>query len=179
MQHKLIMENWRKYLSEQQAVMAMPDGEGLGGDDYWVIYKKSLNPRARKDIEDMEAGCYSGEVPGYCRQIEIHKRRALEQNKRRNRRRTDAEKRAAAMATEIWQAIILMYDPTAQIGDVGRDKHGNTKITFSHELLADSYKNFKKDPSMWNGADVAINSLAMIPLIGGFGKLARAGARIT
>lgn len=170
MQYKLLLENWKKYLSEQQSVMTGPDGESLGGDDYWVTYKKSLNPQARKDIEDMEAGCNSGEVPGYCRQIEIHKRTALEQNRRRNA--SDTNSGAIDTARVIVKTIFLMLDPTGQVGDVD---FNTGEVTSSLTLLKRDVASFEKNPNLLGAGQVALGSLAMIPIVGKLGKLGKLG----
>jgi len=67
------MENWRKYLNEQPAVMTTgEEGDGVaygqGVDAKFEKYKKSLRTNSRKEIEEMEQLCQSGHK-GTCFQL--------------------------------------------------------------------------------------------------------------
>lgn len=167
MNFNLIMENWRKFLAEQPAIMTGPEGESLGGDDYWEIYKKSLRPRHRERLETMEKECNDGSVPGYCREVEIQKRIAKEQNKRRNASDTDSG--AINTAREMVKTIFLMLDPTGQVGDIDFDT-GET--TSSYTLLKRDVASFENNPTLLGAGVVALGALAMIPIVGKIPKFA-------
>lgn len=64
------MENWRKYLSEQPAVMTTGEGDFVADnvDVKFEKYKKSLRASHRKEIEEMEQLCKSGHK-GTCFQL--------------------------------------------------------------------------------------------------------------
>ena len=70
MNHQLIMENWRKYLNEQPAVMTTGEGDFVADnvDVKFEKYKKSLRSSHRKEIEEMEQLCKSGHK-GTCFQL--------------------------------------------------------------------------------------------------------------
>ena len=166
------MENWRKFLVEQRDVMTGPEGESLGGDDYWEIYKKSLRPRFRERLEIMEKECNDGSVPGYCREVEIQKRTAREQANRRH----EPHKDTLALARAIMKTIFLLLDPTGQVGDID-SKTG--EITSSLTLLKQDYKKFKENPSLLGAGMVALSGIAMIPIIGKLGKAGKGLASTT
>ena len=52
---KLIMENWRKFLTEQPQMdmITGPGGESPDTDDFYEKYKDSLRPEFRKNLERM------------------------------------------------------------------------------------------------------------------------------
>ena len=81
-------------------------------------------------------------------------------------------------AESIMKTMILILDPTGQVGDIDM-KTGN--VTPTHKLLKRQYDSFKQKPSILGAAGVALTSLAMIPIIGGLakaGKLAVKGVNV-
>ena len=168
---KLIMENWRKFLTEkpQIDVITGPAGESPDTDEYYQKYKDSLRPEFRKNLERMEDGCREmGPESGYCEQV----RRAKEIARKQQKSRETPYKKSEAMKTAetIMKIMVLMLDPTGQVGDIDMN---TGEVTPQHKILKKEFDSFKKNPSLLGAGSVALASLAMIPILGAAGKLGK------
>ena len=168
---KLIMENWKKFLTEQTQMdmITGPGGESPDTDDYYEKYKDSLTPRFRKNLERMEDGCREmGPESGYCEQV----RRAKEIARKQQKSRETPYKKSEAIKTAetIMKIMFLMLDPTGQVGDIDVN---TGKVTPQHKILKQEFNNFKEKPSLLGAGSVALASLGMIPILGAAGKLGK------
>jgi hypothetical protein len=165
------MENWRKFLTEQPQMdmITGPGGESPDTDDYYQKYKDSLRPRFRENLERMEDGCREqGPESGYCEQVRRAKALAREYQKRRET--PYKEPGAIKTAQTIMKMMVLILDPTGQVGDIDLN---TGKITPQHKILKQEFDNFKENPSLLGAGSVALASLGMIPVIGKLSKLGK------
>ena len=160
------MENWRKFLTEQPQMdmITGPGGESPDTDDFYEKYKDSLRPEFRKNLERMEDR-EMGPESGYCEQV----RRAKEIRKQqKSREAPDEESDAIKTARTVMKIMVLMLDPTGQVGDINMN---TGKVTPQHKILKREFDYFKEKPSLLGAGSVALASLGMIPILGAAGKL--------
>lgn len=118
---KLIIENWRKFLAEQPNIdiPTGPEGESLGGDDYWEIYKKSLRISTQEEIKNLTRLCDEGNDTA-CNQIKSHKNLAKKQARRRNSKSSDASTEEVlsglGTAVEVIDAVLTIGALASGVG---------------------------------------------------------------
>ena len=170
MEHKLIMENWNRYLKEQLGSL-MSTGDGAGGAEgaeaaptWWKDYKKKLRTKAFRQpygndqadqIEYLEKKCYEA---GDERQCQILKREMAKQKMQ------ESQRFAKTKIFETLYTIVEILDPT--------------RIT-SYPALYKAVQEFKEKQSYTSGIMLTLALLAVLPVVGNIARAGRAGAIIT
>jgi hypothetical protein len=175
---KLIMENWRQFLKEEkdlspeeteyQRFLSQPK-PGTAADAAMMV-------KRRKEVEDIPVEPQISTSTGRARKA-LHqpKRGKIEQGLYDIGKERGIGTHAFRNSINSISEIALMFlDPTAQFAGIDKDSR---EIRTASDDLRTARHAYKKNPSFFNGAMIALSALAFIPFIGAGAKIAKAAAK--
>lgn len=158
MQYKLLMENWRRYLlDEQVAVMTGFEGGTSGGVyDPWEDYKKKLRTRKfRQPFGNDEADT-----------IELLEQRCQKGDKRSCQRLQRMKDRHAGISVGNDLKFANMFDFLLDFISI----FDPTRLT-AYPAAAQAIANFKKKQNWYTSTMLTLSLLAIVPVIGNVNKV--------
>ena len=177
MKHKLIIENWRKYLSEQHIVMT---GDGVGaagpedleawrktnmsaGDRAWEKYKEKLRTGAFRQPYGNEEADTIESLEQQCQKGNKRKCQLLQRMKDIQAGKGASKSLEESGVYQLLWDVIAIFDPT--------------RITAYPEAAIAIVK-FKRKQNWYTATMLSLSLLAVIPVVGNFAKIAKVASRV-
>ena len=186
---KLIMENWKRYLSEASTDWKSLDPKnpehyqaifnlkaGIMDPDYAKIKRLKDTALMQDYLRRKEAKKEPSLSAGSSKRKALHqpKRGKIEQDLHDiGKERNIGSHNFRNSINSIANFGLMFADPTGQFGGFEKNAQGGQTAVSSIEIFNRSRNRYKKEPSLFNGAMIALSGLAMIPFLGGAAKAAK------